>query len=218
MGTYYRETLRKKYKIIMIRAGVTGGIGSGKSIVCHLFSILGIPVYNADHSAKMLMESDERLKKEIKVLMGTASYFDDGSLNRSYMAAQVFKNEQLLQELNLLVHPAVMNDYMTWLKDKGKSPYTLLEAAIMIETGIHKELDAVIVVDAPELLRISRVKRRDHRSEEEIKEIISRQWRSEERIKYASFVVENDDKNPVIPQVLEIDNILRRKSNSGITS
>ncbi|MBK9401827.1 MAG: dephospho-CoA kinase [Bacteroidetes bacterium] len=202
----------------MIRAGVTGGIGSGKSIVCHLFSMLGIPVYNADQSAKMLMERDDTLKNDIRVLIGTEAYLEDETLNRSYLAAQVFNNEQLLLELNKLVHPAVMKDYTNWLMDHSKSAYTLLEAAIMMETGIHKELDAVIVVDAPEPLRIARVKNRDGRSEVEIKEILSRQWRSEERIKYASFVVENDDKNLVIPQMLEIDNILRRKSNSGITS
>ncbi|MBL0097231.1 MAG: dephospho-CoA kinase [Bacteroidetes bacterium] len=202
----------------MIRAGVTGGIGSGKSIVCHLFSMLGIPVYNADQSAKMLMERDDTLKNDIRVLIGTEAYLEDETLNRSYLAAQVFNNEQLLLELNKLVHPAVMKDYTNWLMDHSKSAYTLLEAAIMMETGIHKELDAVIVVDAPEPLRIARVKNRDGRSEVEIKEILSRQWSSEEKIKYASFVVENDDKNLVIPQVLEIDNILRRKSNSGITS
>jgi len=202
----------------MIRAGITGGIGSGKSIVCHLFSLLGIPVYNADQRAKLLMEQDEALKEQIRHLTGTESYQQDGKVNRSFMAAQVFNNPDLLKQLNELVHPAVMKDYNIWIKDQRRCPYTLLEAAIMTETGINRELDALIVVDAPESLRISRVRKRDQRSEAEVKQIISRQWSSEEKIKYASFVIENDDKNLIIPQVLEIDNILRRKSNSGITS
>lgn len=202
----------------MLKAGITGGIGSGKSIICRMFSLLGIPVYNADLSARKLIENNDPLKGALRALFGPATYGPDGKLNRTFLANLVFDSPALLEQMNALVHPYVRNDYQQWLHAKGDMEYTIFEAAILIETGIHQEMDAVILVDAPESLRIKRVMDRDQRTADEIKSIISRQWTSEMKRKFASFVVENDDHHLVIPQVLQIDKQLRQRIQSGITA
>ncbi len=196
----------------MLQAGITGGIGAGKSIVCRLFTLLGVPVFNADLSARLLMESDAQLKEALKELLGSDSYFQDGSLNRAFIASLAFRDPGLLHKMNALIHPFVIDAYQNWVKQQGNTDYTLLESAIMIETGIHTLLDKVILVDAPEDIRIKRVSERDHRSEDDIKAIITRQWSTDRKKKHASFVILNDDKHLVIPQVIQIDCILRLKS------
>lgn len=187
--------------------GITGGIGSGKSLVCRFFRMLGIPVYDADAAARTLMESDEALRRMIKSEFGQAAYLPDGTLNRSYISGIVFSDPARLQRLNQMVHPAVAADFQQW-KLKQRSPYLLREAAILLESGTYHDLDGIILVDAPEALRIRRVKERDGRTEEEIRKIISRQWTSEEKRKYANFVIQNDSNTLLLPQLLSIHRVL----------
>lgn len=187
--------------------GITGGIGSGKSLVCRFFSMLGIPVYDADAAARMLMEGDEELRKKIKGELGPDAYLPNGSLNRAWIAGIVFSDPLRLEQLNELVHPAVTAHFQQW-KSKQQSPYVLREAAILLESGTYHDLDGIILVDAPEALRLQRVKDRDGRTEEEIRKIISRQWTSEEKRKYANFVVQNDSNTLLLPQLLSIHRVI----------
>jgi dephospho-CoA kinase len=189
-----------------LRIGLTGGIGSGKSVIARIFRILGIPVYDADLAARRLMETDETLIKDIQKVFG-AEIYSEGKLNRKLLASQVFKDESKLDTLNKLVHPAVLKDYNEW-EQKQKAPYSIREAAILFESGNWQQLDHVILVDAPEDLRIRRVIQRDNRSEKEVREIISRQWTSEKKKELAWRLIRNDDSELVIPQVLQIHNQL----------
>lgn len=202
----------------MVKAGITGGIGSGKSTVCRIFSLMGIPVFNADDAAKTLMETHSGLKAALTTLAGKDTYLPDGHLNRRYLAEAAFTNPLLLEEINALVHPYVHRAYSDWMKEGKDTPYTILEAAILLESGLATELDQLIVVDAPEALRIERVKERDKRTETEIRSIISRQWSSEKRNKHATYLIENDDRHLVIPQILKIDNTLQNISGQRTTS
>ena len=189
--------------MIKPKVGITGGIGAGKSIISKIFKLLGIPVYDADLRAKWLMNHESGLKKEIINLFGAEAYTSEG-LNRTFIAKQTFNSQSKLEQLNALVHPAVGKDYVYWEKEQ-KSPYTLKEAALLFEAGSFKDLDLIIVVSAPEELRIERVLKRDtHRTREDIKAIISKQWPQHEKEEKANFVIENDGSSLIIPQVLKI--------------
>ena len=192
-----------------VKVGVTGGIGSGKSIVCKIFSLLGIPVYDADSQAKRLMVSDPRLMQGVRDLFGEDAY-QRGRLNRSYIAARTFQDEQLLEKLNKLVHPAVGRDFDQWCASLD-TLYVIEEAALLIETGAHRKLDYLINVEAPVELRIKRVLERDpHRDKKQVQDIIKRQITDQERRKEADMTIVNDGRNMVIPAVLEADKLLRR--------
>jgi dephospho-CoA kinase len=185
-----------------LQVGITGGIGSGKSLVCDIFKILKIPVYSSDERAKVLMNSDEELKGEIIALFGPDSYCSKG-LNRSFIAQKVFKNEDLLNQLNNLVHPAVGNDYKNWVGNQT-SKYILKEAAILYESGAYKDCDKVIVVSSPDSLRIQRVMKRDGISHDEVLQRMKNQWTQTKKESMADFVIFNDEQNALIPQVLNI--------------
>ena len=188
----------------MKQIGITGGIGTGKSTVCMVFSLLGVPVYDADSRAKLLYETDATLQEEVKKLFGN-ELFVDGKLQRSKLAARVFGKPEALEQLNALVHPAVGRDYQNWRAAQKKAPYLLREAALLFEAGTSKGLDAIIVVTAPMELRIKRVEHRDpQRSKEEILAIIQRQWPEERKLSLASHVIHNDEEHALIPQVLKI--------------
>ena len=201
----------------MLNIGITGGIGAGKSVVCQIFRVLGIPVYDADLNARLLMESSNEIKTALINQFGKEAY-NNGNLNRVFIAGKVFQNPVELERLNKLVHPVVMRHFADWRVQQDGHPYTLKEAAILFESGSHEGLDAVILVDAPENIRIQRVIKRDGRTEDEVKAIISRQWTSEEKRKIAEYIIENDDRNMVIPQVLKIDEILRKRSEREYTT
>ncbi len=186
------------------KVGVTGGIGSGKSLVCKIFSVLGVPVYNADARARWLMNNHEELKKKIVDQFGKDAYFQNGPLNRDYLAKKVFSNELELKRLNGLVHPVVGLDYENWEK-KQQGAYSIKEAALMFESGSHQSLDFVINVSAPEEIRILRILKRDpFRTEAEIRAIISKQLTEKERIERSNYIITNDDHQMVIPQVLQL--------------
>lgn len=188
-----------------LQVGITGGIGSGKSLVCKIFQSLGVPVYDADSSAKNLMISDPILIDQIKGEFGKEAYHADGSLNRKQISTQAFGEPERLEKLNRLVHPRVAHDYASWISKHEANPYVIKEAALLFEAGSAKALDKVIVVSAPLLLRIKRVLQRDpQRTEEEVKKIISSQMPEEEKVKLADFVITNDESQLLIPQVLKL--------------
>lgn len=188
-----------------IQVGVTGGIGSGKSVVCRLFNCLGIPVYEADQRAKWLTNHDPEIRQEVLALLGTQAYTAKQEYNRSYVASRVFKDQVLLEKLNQIIHPKVHEDTRLWLEQHAHFPYLIKEAALMKKAGDSNTLDYVVVVLAPMDLRVERIKNRDPwRSEEEIKEIISRQIPDEERQGLADFSVSNDGTSALIPQVLRL--------------
>ena len=189
-----------------LQIGITGGIGSGKSLVCKIFRCLGIPVYDADSHAKELMTTDGILVSNIKKEFGDLSFLSDGSLNRNYLSLTVFNDPEKLKKLNSLVHPRVGENYERWVEKQGSYSYVLKEAALLFETHSDQKLDKVIVVQAPEPMRIKRVLRRDqHRSEDQIRAIIKNQMPEEEKMKRADFIVLNDEKELLIPQVLELN-------------
>ncbi len=188
-----------------IQIGITGGIGSGKSLVCKIFQCLGVAVYDADSHAKELMTTDGILVSEIKKEFGVLSYNEDGSLNRAYLGSKVFNDSARLKTLNSLVHPRVGINYQQWVEHQTNHPYVLKEAALLFESGSYQLLDKVIVVHAPESLRVQRVvKRDDHRTADQILAIIKNQMPEEEKLKRADFMIRNDETILLIPQVIAL--------------
>ena len=184
--------------------GITGGIGSGKSTVCKVFQILGIPVYASDDRAKWLMANDQELKSKITETFGPESYLPNGAVNRTFLAEKVFSDPEKVKKINSLVHPAVGKDFHQWAENQS-SPYVLKEAALLFETGATKELDQVINVSSPLKIRMARVLLRDpHRDEEQVNQIINQQLPDEEKNELADFVIKNSENKLLIPQVLEI--------------
>jgi dephospho-CoA kinase len=187
-----------------LKIGITGGIGSGKTLVSKIFSLLGIPVYDADTRAKWISNFHPEVKKEIIELFGAEAYLHD-KLNTRYIAGIVFKDKTKTEELNHIVHPRVGEDFLNWVEQHKEFPYILKEAALMFESDSYKSLDKIIVVSAPLDLRIKRVLSRDpQRTEAEVRGIIDKQIPEKEKINRADFVVMNDDQQMVIPQVVEL--------------
>jgi dephospho-CoA kinase len=187
-----------------LQIGITGGIGSGKSLICKIFQTLGAPVYDADSRAKNLMTTDGILIEQIQKEFGNLAYYSDGALNRKHIGEQAFKDPKKLEKLNGLIHPRVAIDYARWMKEQTK-PYVLKEAALLFEAGSYRELDKIIVVTAPEELKVKRVLKRDAgRTEEGIRDIMKNQMPELDKIQKADFLIVNDENTLVIPQVLEL--------------
>ena len=192
----------------MLHIGITGGIGSGKTTVCKIFETLGIPAYYADDRAKALMTNDLRLVATIKNTFGDEAYLPDGALNRSYLAATVFGNTEKLAQLNAIVHPAVIADGIAWQQAQTLVPYTLKEAALLIESGSYKNMDKIIVVVAPLELRVARVMHRDGATEAAVQARIAQQLSDAERQKYADFTIYNNGAQSLVEQVVAIHRAL----------
>jgi dephospho-CoA kinase len=186
------------------KVGITGGMGAGKTTVAQIFSLLGIPVYNADIRAKQLMGVDEALIIQIKALLGPGAYTQDGKINTRYIAGKVFSDDFLLKKLNTLVHPKVLEDGDAWHHNKTGMPYTLKEAALLFESGSYLYLDAVINVFAPEDIRIQRILQRDQIPLVQIKERLRNQWPEDRRKMLVDFEITNDGKTLLIPQIMRI--------------
>mgnify|MGYP001593801693 CR=1 FL=1 len=196
---------------MVLRIGLTGGIGSGKTTVAKIFQVLGIPVYYADDVAKKLMNTDASLKEAIIKHFGAQAYHSGGELDRKYIASVVFNDTAKLKLLNSLTHPATIRDAEEWMKklaESGgqKAPYIIKEAALLFESGANKSVDKVIGVYAPLPLRIRRVMKRDGLTEEEVTKRISRQMDEEEKMKRCDFVITNNEEQLLLPQVLELHN------------
>lgn len=203
----------------MLKVGITGGIGTGKSTVCQLFKILNIPIYDADTRAKWLCENNAELVEKIKKLIGVGAYTQDGKYNKAFVAKSIFSNPVLKEKLEKLIHPKVLQDGEEWfetLKIKKKYPYAIKEAALLFETGSAKYLDKIIVVDAPIRIRIQRMLIRGDSTLDEINSRIKNQWPNEEKARLADFVIKNDGLHALIPQVLKIHEklkVLNQKKN-----
>ncbi|MBN8673993.1 MAG: dephospho-CoA kinase [Chitinophagales bacterium] len=193
----------------MIRVGLTGGIGSGKSTVARVFEVLGIPVYYADEATRQLMNTDEALKKEIIKHFGEESY-SNGRLNRPYIASIVFNDKEKLDLLNALTHPATIRHANDWMQQQT-TPYVIKEAALIFESGSAENLDYVIGVSAPKPLRIQRVMERDQISAEEVQKRIDRQLSEDMKMKLCDFVLVNNEQELLTPQVLALHEQLLKK-------
>jgi len=196
----------------MLRIGITGGIGSGKSIVSRLFAALGIPVYDSDSRAKWLMANDILLREQLTATFGPETYTAEGVLNRVHLAQRVFKDAAQVATLNGLVHPRVGADFEAWVaaQKAADQPYILKEAALLYESGAYQQLDRIITVFAPPEVRAARVLHRDpHRTAADVQAIMGQQLSDEEKLQRADYVVYNDDSQLVLPQVLALDEAFR---------
>lgn len=190
----------------LLRVGLTGGIGSGKSTVARLLVMLGAEVYVADDRAKALMHTDPILREGVTGLFGREAYSSEsGELNRAYIASQVFGNTDKLAALNAVVHPAVERDFLAWAAQLDglveRPAYVVEEAAVLIESGGWRRMDCLVVVTAPLEVRLGRVMRRDGVSRDAAMERIRAQMDEQARLSYADFVVEADERQLLIPQV-----------------
>ncbi|MCS5663385.1 MAG: dephospho-CoA kinase [Flavobacteriales bacterium] len=189
----------------MLKIGLTGGIGSGKTTVAKIFKQLGIPVYLSDDRAKALMLENESLRKSLIGLFGEQAYVD-GVLNRAYLASIVFSNDEALTKLNELVHPILQKDFELWSSHQ-QSPYIIKEAAILLESGANKGLDKVVLVEAPKELKISRVVQRDHVEYEDVLARMNKQWTDSQKREHSDYVISNDEKSSLLEQVLKLHDI-----------
>jgi dephospho-CoA kinase len=184
----------------MLKVGITGGIGSGKTTITKVFKTFGIAVYNADAQAKNLMHNNHELRKAIQKAFGQEAYNTEG-LNRQYLARVAFASANQTTRLNSIVHPAVAQHFKQWCKEQ-KSVYVLKEAALLIETGSYKQLDKLLVVTAPEQDRIIRVLKRDrHRNQADVQNIISKQLTDDKRIAHADFEIKNNNHELLLPKL-----------------
>jgi len=189
----------------MYKVGITGGIGSGKTTVCKVFEVLGIPVFYADAAAKEIMVTDEILIEGIKTTFGNLSYFEDGRLNNKHIASIVFNNESELIKLNALVHPAVFRAFDVWeAQVSPEVPYTLKEAALLFESESYKMVDTTILVTAPLQIKLDRVTARDGVSADQVKARMDKQFSDDEKIKMANHFIINDEAHSIIQQVLAL--------------
>ena len=186
----------------MLRIGLTGGIGSGKTTVAKIFEVLAVPVYYADDAAKRIMNEDENLKQKIIQHFGAEAYADN-QLNRSHISAIVFTAPEKLALLNSIVHPVTIADADKWMQ-RQTAPYIIKEAALMFESDAHNHVDYVIGVSAPEQMRIQRTMQRDGISETAVAARINKQMNEEEKLKLCDFIINNDETQLLIPQVLQL--------------
>ncbi|MDF3078524.1 MAG: dephospho-CoA kinase [Sphingobacteriaceae bacterium] len=187
----------------MFKVGITGGIGSGKTTVCRVFEVLGIPVFYADPAAREVMNTDPVLITGVQEAFGDEAY-QEGILNRKFLANIVFNDERELAKLNALVHPAVFRAFDAWVSEQHGVPYVLKEAALLFESGSDKLCDETVLVIAPRDLKIQRVRNRDKITEAEVLKRMDKQFSDEKKAKLASFLVRNDEKELLIPQVLKL--------------
>ncbi len=193
----------------MKKIGITGGIGSGKSLVCSILECFGLPVFYSDIEAKILLESNQKIKEELILIFGNDIY-SSGSLDKLRLSKILFSDKKLLLKVNSIVHPQVRLKFDKWAKNQN-SRFVFNESAILFETGGHFKFDATILVIAPLDLKIKRIISRDSLSENQVFERMNNQWTDEEKIKFATYVVNNDEKEGVLQQVEDILKLLDKK-------
>lgn len=182
--------------------GITGGIGSGKSIVGHVLSTMGYPVYYSDQEAKWVMNNDTALRKELTAVFGKEAYLND-ELNRPYLAEKIFTSPELKDKINQIVHPRVRKRFSDFVANSN-APFVFNEAAILFETGGYKDFDATILVIADKETRIQRVMQRDNITRQQVEARISNQWSDEQKLKLANFVIQNNETDLIVPRILEL--------------
>jgi dephospho-CoA kinase len=195
-----------------LRIGVTGGIGSGKTLVCSVFRLIGTEVFEADRVAKGLYSENEFVHQQLIALFGQEIYTPEGALNRQRLAAIIFRDREALQKVNSIIHPLVKEEFEKWVQQKS-GIYILHEAAILFETGFYKYMDANILVTSPVEQRIRRVMERDHSSREKVLFRMQNQLPEEESLKLTDFVIKNDGSDFIIKQVLEMDKRIKEYGN-----
>lgn len=193
-----------------IKLGITGGIGSGKSLVSRLLESMEVPVYISDTETKELMVTNLSIREELIALLGEGVYID-GVLNKTLLASYIFTNPEHAKQVNDIVHPRVKIDFIRWVQSHVEVPIVAIESAILIEAGFAGEVDVIVMIYAPEEVRIERAVKRDSTSREWIERRIRSQMSDEEKRKQADFVIVNDGETPLIPQVLELINLLSSK-------
>ena len=194
-------------KKLVFRLGITGGIGSGKTSVCRVFRVLGIPVFSADREAKIIMENDPVIIKEINSIAGKDLY-NNGHLDRNALASLIFNDKTLLEKVNSLVHPVVFDHFTEWAL-KQTAPYVIMEAAILFESGASDYVDKVATVVAPVKQRVERVILRNKLQKEQVMERMKNQLDDESRVKLSDYVIHNSENDMILPAILEIhDKIL----------
>ena len=184
----------------MKKIGITGGIGSGKSVVAELLQVMNIPVYNADDASKKILKNNAFIRKELQHLLGNDIFFPNGELNRAKMASQIFNDPELLSQTNTIIHPAVFDDFERWCRQQS-SNIVACESAIIFECGLNRRLDQVIMVSAPEEIRIARVAARDCTDKEQIISRMKNQMPDNEKAQLADFIILNDNRQAIIPQI-----------------
>jgi len=197
----------------MLKIGITGGIGSGKTTIAKVFELLDIPVFYADDIAKKLMVEDQVLIQQIKTEFGADAYFSDQTLNRKYISNLVFNDPNQLKKLNSFVHPAVFRAFDVWYSQQ-KAPYVLKEAALLFETNSYQQNHFNILVSSPLPLRIERVMKRDHVAKEQVLERIATQLPEETKQALADFEIQNNEQEFIITQVLKIHEALTKKGET----
>ena len=191
----------------MLKVGITGGIGSGKTLVCKVFETLEIPVFNADNEAKKIMNSNSLLQEVLLNEFGEETFNDNGNINNKYFSKIVFENKEKLEKLNSIVHPFVIGTFDEWAK-KQESKIVILESAIIFENGLNTLFDKIITIISPIEIRIERILKRGNSNKDDILKIISNQLSDEEKIKLSDFVIYNNEESSIISQVTEIINKL----------
>ncbi len=189
----------------MLKIGVTGGIGSGKSLVCEMFQLLGVPVYNADEQAKKLVNSDRQIIDSLTTKYGQDIY-SKGVIDKKRLAGIIFNNKEELKFVNETIHPRVFAHFDEWLELNHHHKYIIKEAALLFESGSYKDLDKVILVAAPEEIRIKRVVERDKTNEKAVKKIIESQMSENEKQQKSNYIINNDNTVLIIPHILELHN------------
>jgi dephospho-CoA kinase len=185
-----------------MKLGITGGIGSGKTSVCRVFNVLGIPVFSADAEAREIMDSDFEIIEKVKGIAGKNIY-ESGSLDRIELARLIFNNEDLLKQINAVVHPVIFNHFSIWEKTVS-APYVIMEAAILFESGASKLVDRKVTIVAPVEERIERVVRRNNLTREEVISRINNQMDDEDKIRLSDYVIYNSEHEMIIPSILKI--------------
>lgn len=196
----------------MLKIGVTGGIGSGKSTVCNIFRNLGVPVFDSDQASRDLVNEDPAIKSALRKTFGSDMFFQDGNLDRKRLARLVFNNPPELEKLNAIIHPVVFGKFEEFCEKNKKSKYLIKEAAILFETSTHKNLDKIINVYAPKELRIERVLKRENTSREQVEKIMRFQYSDEVKNKLSDYIIVNENIDDLLPQVMEIHEFLLSES------
>ncbi|MCF8302094.1 MAG: dephospho-CoA kinase [Bacteroidales bacterium] len=195
----------------MVKIGLTGSIGSGKTIVAKIFKALEVPVYQADEEAKRFLEYPEVIDEIVNAFGNTM--LTANKIDRKKLAAVVFSDPDKLGKLNVIIHPYVKEDFQKWCENHSDEPYVVQEAAILFESGFDKLFDKIITVSAPEHVRIERVMHRDSISKEDVLSRMRNQWSDAEKVKRADYVITNDEEQMIMPQVLDIHEELLEEVN-----